>query len=388
MDATGRRRFWSIVLVVATIGCRAKSSPATFPSPRETLRSVGRRLSEVCSERELTAIASRGAEVLARLEPSERAALGEGYLRFQVDRPVLVNVAAPIGSVPFWLADRGFRETEVSLVNPDARWRLYRRAFDRGSIGLGVNGLDRTPSAHYVVFVRPLDRSKAGPDSGRPVVSLDEDQRASWRVLMAGPGVGAAFDASKPFAMVPEELVGATMIQPSHAARHSTRLADGRVWKTHVVSGHRPDQVAISFGADPARELVWTWRTAPEVVSSAIRIVEVSAKGDPRVVEGQSSCVEVASVLNDPVIRRHRVAVGGLEPDRTYRYALGDGTPGGWGPWQVVKTAPERGGRCGSSTWAMPRPAWSAWGRLLRRRRPPASRHGLPRPGRRYRGSW
>src|SRR5262245_48607825 len=117
MDATGRRRFLPIVLVVATIGYRTDSSRDGFPTTHETLRRVGRRLSETCSERELTAIASRGSEILARLEPSERAALGEGYFRFQVDRPVVVDVAAPIDSVPFWLADRGFRETKLSLVN-------------------------------------------------------------------------------------------------------------------------------------------------------------------------------------------------------------------------------------------------------------------------------
>jgi Calcineurin-like phosphoesterase/Purple acid Phosphatase, N-terminal domain len=123
--------------------------------------------------------------------------------------------------------------------------------------------------------------------------------------------------------------------------------------------------VAISFGADPTRELVWTWRTAPEVVSSAVRIAEASGKADPRLVAGDSSCVEVASVLNDPVIRRHRVAVGGLEPDRSYRYALGDGTPGGWCPWRVVKTAPE----CGSPVRFLylgdAQTGLERWGRLL-----------------------
>ena len=42
---------------------------------------------------------------------------------------------------------------------------------------------------------------------------------------------------------------------------------------------------------------------------------------------GESTAVEVPNLLNDPVIRRHRVAVDGLEPDTVYRYSLGDGTP-------------------------------------------------------------
>jgi hypothetical protein len=349
MDTTGRRRLLSILIVVGTMGCWVDSSRDGFPSTRETLRGVGRRLSGICSERELTAMASRGPELLARLGRSERLALGEGYLRFRVDRPVVVDVAAPEDSVPFWLADRGFRETDFSLVNPDARWRLYRRAFGRGRIGLGVNGLDRSPPAHYVVFIRPLAGHGAGGCPGRPVVTLDEDHRASWRVAVAGPGVGAAFDAGKPFATVPDELVGAVLLQPSHAARHSSMLATGRVWKTHVVSGPRPDQIAISYGADPCRELVWTWRTSPDVVASAVRIAAVAGEGEAapsegttRFVAGGSSGIEVPNVLNDPVVRRHRAVVGGLEPDRVYRYSLGDGTPRGWSPWKTVKTAPDR----------------------------------------------
>ena len=42
-----------------------------------------------------------------------------------------------------------------------------------------------------------------------------------------------------------------------------------------------PDQVTVAFGSDPARELVWTWRTSPEVTSTAIRIARLP-KGPSR----------------------------------------------------------------------------------------------------------
>ena len=58
---------------------------------------------------------------------------------------------------------------------------------------------------------------------------------------------------------------------------------------------------------------------------------------------GTRPASNVPNVLNDPVVRRHRVVVGGLDPDTLYRYALGDGTPQGWGPWKTVKTAPAAG---------------------------------------------
>ena len=70
-------------------------------------------------------------------------------------------------------------------------------------------------------------------------------------------------------------------------------------------------------------------------------------------------------VLNDPIIRRHRVAVNGLEPGRTYRYALGDGTPRAWGPWRTVRTAPPRGRPLRFLYLGDAQTGLEAWGRLL-----------------------
>jgi acid phosphatase type 7 len=374
--AKGWKRLGLILVVVATVGHRADPLPGGSRSTDETLRAIGRRLSGSWSERDLTAIATRGAAMLDRLEPTERAALGRGYLRFQVDRPVLVDVAAPTDSIPFWLADRGFRETGRTLVNADATWRLYRRPFDRGWIELGVNGLDRTPVAHYVVFIRPLVKTSTGAE-GR-VVSLADGQEACWRMAVAGDGVSAAFDASKPFASLPEELVGAPMLQASHDRRHSTLLAPGRVWKTHVVADRHPDQVAIAFGQDPARELVWTWRTSTDVETTALRIVRAplgagrmppSSEGRPggkiRIVAGDSSLIEVPGLLNDPVVRRHRVSLADLEPDTVYWYALSDGTSQGWGPWKPAKTAPGRGRPVRFLYLGDAQTGLERWGRLL-----------------------
>ena len=374
--AHGWKRIGFILVLVATVGRGAGPKPGGSPSTEETLRLIGRRLSRSCSERELTAMATRGAAIVDRLEPAERNALGRGYLRFQVSRPVIVDVAVPSGSVPFWLADRRFRATGQSLVNPDTDWQLYQRNFDRGWIELGVNGLDRTPLAHYVVFVRPMVKTETPQEHG--VVTLADGQEAGWRMATARDGVSAAFDSCKPFATLPEELVGASMIQSSHAQRHSTLLAPGRVWKTRVVATREPDQVAIAFGTDPSRELVWTWRTSTDVEASVVRIVRapVGIERNPpasqdrpdgaiRTVSGDSTLIEVPGLLNDPVVRRHRVAIDELEPDTVYWYALGDGTPERWGPWNSVKTGPGRSRPVRFLYLGDAQTGLERWGRLL-----------------------
>ncbi len=346
-----------MVLALALLaGCQPQSPVESLPSVDQTLADAGRRLSAALSEARLTVLATHGPELLATLWDSERDALGRGYLRFQTEVPVVVYVAAPSRSVPFWIADQSFKAVETKLANPDGRWTLFRKSFPAGWIGLGVNGLDRTPPAHYVVFLRTPPGQPALSESAIHL-GHDEFPSGSWRPVIARPGSSAASDSMRPFEALPEELIGSILLQPRHESRHGTLLATGRVWKTHVPAAQAADQVTISYGADPAHELTWSWRTAADVGRTAIRMVparfssaENEARQDPdltgvRVIEGTSSLVHSQNLLNDPVIRRHVVRAGELAADTVYLYSLADGSKPGWGPWRTAKTGKSRPGR-------------------------------------------
>jgi acid phosphatase type 7 len=373
MEATSRSagQFRLILIAGAFLACRpAPAPPGQLPATGVTMRAIGQRLARSCSERELTAIATRGPDLFSRLQPGERAALACGYLRFTVDRPVVVDVAAPVASVPFWIADQGFRATDVVLENPDTSWRVYRKRFPAGPVGLGVNGLDRTPRAHYVVFVRHDLQHE--PDRQPPCVRFDPLSALAWNLASALPGASATRDFHKPFKSFPPELAEAVLLQPSHANRHSTLLATGRVWKTHSVAADGPSQVAISFGANPATQLVWTWTTSPAAAATCLKLVCDGANRDAdddwqamQFVYGESTTIEVPNLLNDPVIRRHRVAVDRLQPDTVYRYSVGDGTPSHWGPWCTVKTAPARAAGVSFLYLGDAQTGLESWGHLL-----------------------
>jgi hypothetical protein len=378
MDATTLRGRLRLLLFAASfLAYGIDAASEQLPTTQETLQAVGRRLSRSWSERDLTAIASRADLALRVLNAREKAALARGYLRFKVALPAVVDVAVPAGSIPFWIGRRGFRRTDIALENADTQWILFRRPFKPGWIGLGVNGLDRTPVAHYAVFVRPSNpRDRA---IGQGWVTLDQRQAARWQISLACPGASAARDSRRPFGIMPPELVGAVLLRASHSQRHSALLAAGRVWKTRVASSPRPDQVAVAFGSDAARELVWTWRTSPEIKATALRIARAlpaghqqlaagtagASGGDVRIVTGESTSVAVPDLLNDPIVRRHRVWVDHLEPDTLYRYSLGDGTREGWGQWQTVKTGPDRSHTTRFLYLGDAQTGLASWGRLL-----------------------
>lgn len=351
-----------VLLALGLVSCTPRVAVEDLPTADATLVSVGKRLGRTLSAGELTAIASRGDRILRALTAGERDALARGYLRFRIDRPSGVFVAAPRGSSLFWLNDQGFRPAGLTLTVDGTAWDVHRKAFGTGWVGLGVNGLDRTPSAHYAVFVRATD--------GREVVVSDPAPE-SWEALRATEGVGLERGRARPARGLTGPLVGSTLIRQSHDRRHASMLARGRVWKTHVPAGRTPDQVTVAFGAEPTGELVWSWRTAPDVSSSVVRLREPGNLA--REIRGGSETIALPDLLNDPVVRRHTVRAAGLRPGTVYEYTVGDGTAGGTSPWSSVPTAPAGSADVHLLYLGDPQCGLEKWGTLLKdayRRRP------------------
>jgi acid phosphatase type 7 len=353
-------------LIALLPACTRPVPVEQLPSVPATLAEAGKRLSHSHSAAELTALATRGDRLLATLNASERDALARGHIRFRVDRPVVVYVAAHAEAVPFWLADQHFNRTDISLRNADGPFVVFRNEFGPGWVGLGVNGLDRSPPAHYSVFVRPTD---GGPSVGLTNISPD-----SYRTTPARPGASPYADAHRPFERLPDELAsaGSTLLQTALGDRHAALLLKGRAWKTHVPSSARPDQIVISFGAEADKSVTWTWRTGPGVSASAARFApaapgttEPADQKAVRVVTGDSHLLTCDTVLNDAATYRHRVAVRDLEHNTLYAYSVGDGTALGWSPWQTVRTAPAEGSDFTFLYVGDAQTGFEAWGRLM-----------------------
>jgi acid phosphatase type 7 len=311
--------------------CAPGVATEELPTAHETIVRVGKRLGQTKAPGELTEAARKGDRVLRLLNREERDALGRNAIRFRVDRPTVVEVAATRGFAPFWLAEQGFRETGETLRNEDGVSDVYRKTFPAGMVGLGVNSLDRSSPSHYAVFLK----AEMG---GVPQVEGVEP--ADLSTVLVAEGVSPFSDASKPFEAIPPGLAGSLIVQTRHDQRHDALLATGRVWKARQPSGPKPDQVVVSFGADPTRELSFTWRTDPTVKASSVRIAREVDQGSFHVLTGDVHPIESDGLLNDPTILRHRVVASGLEPDSSYVYAVGDGSEAGWSEWHRVKTAP------------------------------------------------
>jgi hypothetical protein len=336
-----RPSWWLAAWLLAsmTTACGPRVEVEDLPPATETIAAVALRLGRAKAPGELTEAAARGERVLGLLTRDERWALGRNAIRFRVDRPVIVDIAAPSRSVPFWLADRGFAATGDRLRNEDGDFAVYRKAFPAGVIGLGVNGLDRTARSHYAVFLR-------APGGGRIRVEAIDPPRLGSGLIR--PGLSPFHDAEKPFDAIPPGWEGSTVVRTAFEGRHDGAIARGRVWKTRQPSGPAPDQVVVSFGEDPTRHLSFTWRTDRSARQTAVRLApEVAGKGGPpdpesvAMFRGDDHPVESEGLLNDPLILRHRAVARGLRPDTRYSYSVGDPIRGVWSDWRTVRTAPD-----------------------------------------------
>jgi len=339
----GVTRFLMVLILSTLVSACAKPVVEDGPasSPAETLTAVGKRLGRIRSINDLTEIASRGENLLAVLEPAERSALARGHIQFEVDQPARVYVAVRAERLPYWLKDRGFVQAAETVEIQDQAWALYAKTFPAGLVELGVNALDRLSPEHYSVFVQPA--------KGRGPIQIEVERPERYHLVSAGRDVSTALDAKLPLGDLPACLAGSTLLQVPRELRHATSLATGRIWKTHVVSSPRPDQVTLAFGADPVTQLSWSWRTDPSVEASVVRLrrLDTQVPNTPRSETGENlvtrrGTVEVVhspNLLNDPLIHRHHVRVSDLEPGTSYAYSVGDGTDQGSTPWQTVRTA-------------------------------------------------
>src|SRR5690242_725944 len=128
------RTRWPVIGLAAALGgmavaCADRTPVERLPTAEETIVAIGRRLGGSLSPRELSRLVGRGDRILAALTRREREALGRSWVRFRVDRPVVIEVAAPARAVPFWLADQGFSPTGQTLTGPDGDFSVYRKAF-------------------------------------------------------------------------------------------------------------------------------------------------------------------------------------------------------------------------------------------------------------------
>ncbi|MBN1351475.1 metallophosphoesterase family protein [candidate division KSB1 bacterium] len=292
------------------------------PSVYDAVAKITQRMSNELTPAELKQLSEE--KVLDLLTAEERKILSSGFLCFKSNRSVTVYVAVRANEQPpFWLAEQKFSETKLSVNNTvDGEYKLWRKKFDAGEIGLGVHSL-YGGGRHYVVFVKPKSGTK---------LKISDLYPGQHEAVEAKAGAKFYIDRDGAIENLPTELAGATLIQTLNANRDVGRLL-GVLYTTRYPSTAQPDQIVLSWTENPRTTQTISWRSDTTITSAAVfyqpkNEFKTFIPKNPQVVGATTTRLETPELIGDRVVHRHHATLRDLKPHTTYVYSVGsdDGT--------------------------------------------------------------
>lgn len=312
--------------------------PAGAEDVAATVAALRERLLSTLSEEQLLELNED--QVLALLTPEEREIFATDYIRFRADQPVVVYVlrsVAEAGEV-YWLEYLGFDLIDESALANLRKHRIWKREFDGGEIGLGVNTFAPQRDPVFIVVV---------PQNG-DVTELDIEAHApeGLSIDRAVPGNAVYSDDLAEVQQLPEALRGGLLLQTPRWERDHVKVVN-YFKHTDYPAGDDADQVVLTWSGDPATTQTVQWRTGPDASRGAVAFLEADkhhslSPTGLKIVEASSERHRSPGVLNDPINYRHEAKIEGLEPATEYVYAVGDGSEDGWGVLNRFRTAPQQ----------------------------------------------
>jgi len=322
------RRLACVVLAACALAARANAGPTDA-----VIEGIVARMRASLTADQMLAADARTVDrfVTAR----DRATLGTKYWQFTANVPTRVSVMRHRDQPepPFWLRERGFRLTDLSVRNEEYQYEVWQKDFPAGRIGLGINGFDKH-RVHYFVCV--------GPQRPGDAVRVTGQTPSTWPAGVMRKGATIYHDwPDLVLTEVPSELDGQVLLTTIRGRAREAHLIGG-FRSTPYPSSSVPDQIALTWPDDPKTSVAVQWRASVRTARGAVQW-RASGSSEWRDVPATSVVLRDTRILNDPAVRRFTARLGGLTPGTAYEYRVG--TPGGtWSRISRFRTAPDAPG--------------------------------------------
>lgn len=313
------KKFFLPILALAAFSCR-NTPPATV---KDVMDGFVTRLYKDFTPAQLDTLS----HPLALLSGDEKEVLATKYLTFETNVPVVVSLMRDQAqkTVPFWLAESGFRKTALTVRNEEYTYEVWQKAFPAGKIGLGINGFDKHRPVYFVSVAPERKEDKL-------TVSHVWPESQTLSVLRKGAFTYHDWD-DLVLTEVPAALDGQVLFQTIR----------GRAREAHVVGAFRttpmpssviPDQLLLTWSGDPKTTMDVQWRTAPGIAKSQ---VQYWMGKDTLTAPATAFRMEDRLLRNDRYVNRFTASLKGLVPGTTYGYRVGDEATG-WSPVSSFQT--------------------------------------------------
>lgn len=255
-------------------------------------------------------------QLLGMISEGEKEAFTNEHWRFTVDNPALVSVMRHKGQeiVPFWLEEKGFQKTGLTVSNENYEYEVWQKEFPAGEINLGINGFD----LHRVVYFVTI-----GPVPGNEKPKILHHFPERWKVIRMEKGAYTYNDWDElVIEQLPEELEGHTLFTTIRGrAREAAILNSFR--ETAYPASPDADQVMLTWCDDPATTQAIQWRTDTSVNKMTLRYWNKNdGKGKFSETEASYQLLSDQYIYNDPTIKHWEVNITGLKSDAEYNYLI------------------------------------------------------------------
>jgi hypothetical protein len=253
-------------------------------------------------------------KVFSLFSEEEKEILATKHWTFDVSVPVVVSVMRSTEQkmVPFWLSEKGFLKTDMTMKNEQTTYEVWQKSFNTGTIGLGINGFENYP-LHYFVSVSPqksTDQLVLGNffPAGQFVGTLDNGAFTyhDWDELVL-------FD-------VPETMKGQKLLTTVRGRGVESQLT-GVFRTTDFPSSALPDQMMLTWSSDPRTGIDIQWRTDTAINDGAVKYREIGSEEELTSVAGKY-VMDDRVLLNDRSVNRYTARLRELKPGTTYEYRV------------------------------------------------------------------
>jgi acid phosphatase type 7 len=244
----------------------------------------------------------------------EKEILATRHWMFDVNVPVVVSVMRSREQkiVPYWLAENGFKKTDLTMRNEQTTYEVWQKSFGAGRIGLGINGFENY-ALHYFVSVAP----KRKDDNLLLTNFFPEKQFVG--TLDNGAFIYHDWDELV-LSDVPEAMKGQKLLTTVRGRGVESWLA-GAFRTTYYPSSDLPDQVMLTWSSDPSTGIDIQWRTDTIVSDEVLKYREIGGNEEYSVI-ATINRIDDHVLINDRIISRYTARLRDLKPGTKYEYLI------------------------------------------------------------------
>ncbi|WP_428656387.1 fibronectin type III domain-containing protein [Runella sp.] len=267
--------------------------------------------------------------ILTFLSEEEKQTLATRYWTFDVNVPVVVSLMHDQDQKirPFWLEKSGFRKTAMLVKNDEYTYEVWQKSFPKGKIELGVNGFDK----HRPVYFLSVGPQKTGD---KPVLSNIFPAHQHFEEMKVGAFTYHDWDELT-LTEVPSKLQGQLLLTTVRGRAREAHLVKA-FRQTEYPAVNKPDQLLLTWSADPTTTINVQWRTKSNVNTGKVQYWTKSSS-DTLVTAASPFTMEDRLLRNDRYIQRFTAHLSHLIPATNYYYRVGS-SDGGWSEVSSFKT--------------------------------------------------